>query len=123
MKSNSLPDLKLKVAKLSKNSRGRRIYSKKLKNEIMDYATDNNLNKEQLSQELGISIQTLIPWFNKFSPSSKGSFQSVKIEEVGKRENKVEIRNKTTTVPEGFLLLGDVKSITEFIRGMNAIVS
>ena len=43
--------------------------------------------------------------------------------EGGKRENKVEISKKPTTFPEGLLVLGDVKSITEFIRGMNATVS
>ena len=89
----------------------------------MEYATTNNHSKEQLSDNLGISIQTLIPWFKKLAPSPKGSFKSIKIEDVEKREVRVAPKKKHPSFPEGILLLGEVKSITEFIRGVNAPVT
>lgn len=131
MQSSELDEIKNRISKADVNARGRRIYPKRLKSDIVAYARRNNKDLGDLSQDTGICVQTLTPWITKHKSKSDDEFGCVKIKDNGSepspslspKAKKTDAKVQTPLLPNGFMVLGDVKSVADFIRRVHAPAS
>ena len=122
--NSELEQLKRKIGKLPRGTSGRRVFSKRLKKEIVSVINCYSITLKDAELNLGITINSLQRWQNQFGYTCQdggSNFNEVRVVKSSTKDSHIVSTEKVLLKSSnGMTVEGSINCICEILRRLNA---